>query len=79
MIKKCSRTIYNILIGYKDLTPPPQKWVNIIVIISENEWNSYNTMVKNIKEVKLQEFQFKVNNHKLVTMSFLLKIKEGRQ
>ena len=63
MIKKCSRTIYNILIGYMDLTPPPRKWVNIIVIISENERNSYNTMIKNIKEVKLQEFQFKVNNH----------------
>ena len=33
-------------------------------------------MTKNIKEVKLQEFQFKVNNHILVTKSFLLKIKK---
>ena len=61
--KKGSRTIYDILIGNKDLTPPPRKWVNIFGNISENEWNSYNTMTKNIKGVKLQEFQFKVNNH----------------
>ena len=50
--------------------------MNIIGNISENEWNSYNTMIKNINEVKLQEFQFKVNNHILVTKSFLLKIKK---
>ena len=74
--KKGSRTIYDILIGNKDLTPPPQKWVNIIGNISENEWNSYNTVTKNMKEVKLQEFQFKVNNHILVTKSFLLQIKK---
>ena len=55
-IKKGSRTIYDILIENKDLTPPPRKWVNIIGNISENVWNSYNTMTKNIKEVKLQEF-----------------------
>ena len=74
--KNGSRTIYNILRGNKDSTPPPRKWVNIIGNISENEWNSYNTMIKNIKEVKLQEFQFKVNNHILVTKSFLLKVKK---
>ena len=74
--KKGSRTIYDILIENKDLTPPPRKWVNIFGNISENDWNSYNTMTKNIKEVKLQEFQFKVNNHILVTKSFLLKIKK---
>ena len=39
-IKKGSRTIYDILIENKDLTPPPRKWVNIIGNISENEWNS---------------------------------------
>ena len=38
--KKGSRTIYDILIGNKDLTPPPRKWVNILGNISENEWNS---------------------------------------
>ena len=33
-------------------------------------------MTKDIKEVKLQEFKFKVNNRILVTKSFLLKIKK---
>ena len=50
--------------------------MNIIGNISENEWNNNYIMTKNIKEVKLQEFQFKVNNHILVTISFLLKIKK---
>ena len=54
--KKGSRTIYDIVIGNKDLTPSPRKWVTIIGNISENEWNSYNTMTNDIKEVKLQEF-----------------------
>ena len=74
--KRGSRTICDILIENKDLTPPPRKWVNTIGNMSENEWNSYNTMIKNTKEVKLQEFQFKVNNPILVTKSFLLKIKK---
>ena len=74
--KEDSRTIYDILIENKDLTPPLQKWVNTIGNISENEWNSYITLIKNILEVKLQEFQFKVNYHILVTKSFLLKIKK---
>ena len=47
--KKGSRTVYDILIGNKDLTPPPRKWVNIIGNISKNEWNSYNTMTKILK------------------------------
>ena len=47
--KKGSRTIYDILIGIKDLTPPLRKWVNIIGNISENEWNSYNTTIKILK------------------------------
>ena len=49
--------------------------MNTIGNISENEWNSYYTLIKNIKEVKLQEFQFKVS-YILVTKSFLLKIKK---
>ena len=44
--KKGSRKIYDILIENKVLTPLPRKWVNIIGNISENEWNSYNTMTK---------------------------------
>ena len=56
--KKGSRIIYDILIGNKDLTPPPRNWVNTIGNIIENGWNSYTNMIKNIKEVKLPEFQY---------------------
>ena len=72
--KKGSRTLYNIIVGNQDSSPPSQKWVNILGNITQEEWNSYNDTIKNIKEVKLQEFQFKVNNHILVTKSFLHKI-----
>ena len=63
-----------LLIENKDSTPTPRKWLNTFGNITENEWNSYTTIIKNIKEVKLQEFQFKVYNHTIVTKSFLLKI-----
>ena len=72
--KKGSRTLYNIIVGNKDSSPPSQKWVNILGNLTQEEWNSYNDTIKNIKEVKLQEFQFKVNNLILVTKSFLHKI-----
>ena len=72
--KKGSRTSYDIIVGNQDSSPPPQKWVNILGNITQEEWNSYNDTIKNIKDVKLQEFQFKVNNHILVTKSFLHKI-----
>ena len=72
--KKGSRTLYDIIVGNQDSSPPSQKWVNILGNITQEEWNSYNDAIKNIKEVKLQEFQFKVNNHILVTKSFLHKI-----
>ena len=72
--KKGSRTSYDIIVGNQDSSPPPQMWVNILGNITQEEWNSYNDTIKNIKDVKLQEFQFKVNNHILVTKSFLHKI-----
>ena len=72
--KKGSRRLYDILIGNKDPTPPAQKRVNIIGNITQEEWNSINVNIKNIKEVKLKDFQFKINNHILVTKSFLFKI-----
>ena len=49
--------------------------------ITENEWNGYNNMLKNIQEVTLQEFQFKFNDYILVTKFFLLvinKVDNGR-
>ena len=37
------------------------------------EWNFFNCVVRNTHEVKLKDFQFKINNHILVTKSFLYK------
>ena len=51
-----------------------KRWVNTIGNITENELIRYNTMIKIIKEVNLQEIQFKVNNHILVTKSYLQKL-----
>ena len=69
--KKGSRRLYDIFIGNKGPTPPAQKWANIIGNITQEEWNNINV---NIKEVKLKDFQFKINDHILVTKSFLFKI-----
>lgn len=67
LTKKVSRTFYDIIVGNKEPTSPSQKLVNILGNTTQEEWNSYNDIIKNIKEVKVQEFQFKVN------MSFNLK------
>lgn len=72
--KKGCRIFYDILIGNKKATPPLKKWTNIIGNITQEQWNGYNSLIKDIKEVKLREFQFKINNHILVTRSFLYKI-----
>ena len=42
--------------------------------ITPEEWNFFNGIVRNTQEVKLKDFQFKINNHILVTKSFLYKI-----
>ena len=40
--KKGSRTLYDIIVGNQDSSPPSQKWVNILGNITQEEWNSYN-------------------------------------
>ena len=72
--KKGSRRFYDILISNKEPTLPVQSWVNSVGNITQEEWNKINTETKKIKEVKLKDFQFKVNNHIIVTKSFLFKI-----
>ena len=42
--------------------------------ITPEEWNFFNGIVRNTQEVKLKDFKFKINNHILVTKSFLYKI-----
>ena len=75
--KKGSRTFYDILIENNIPTPPPQKWINALGGIEQDEWNTYNKQITAIKEIKLKEFQFKINNHILVTKSFLYKINKA--
>ena len=72
--KKASRRLYDIIIGNDNSTPPAQKWVDITGNITQEEWNNINAQTKIIKEVKLKDFQFKINNYIIVTKSFLFKI-----
>ena len=39
-----------------------EKWRNEIGVIQENDWHRYHSSLKKIKEVKLKNFQFKINN-----------------
>ena len=71
--KKCYRKLYHILIENNIPTTPPPKWMNTIGITPE-EWNFFNGIVRNTQELKVNDFQFKLNNHILVTKSFLYKI-----
>ena len=54
----------------------PNKWINEIGDIQIDEWKKINKKLNHIKEVKLRDFQFKINNCILVTNSFLFKIKK---
>ena len=71
--KKGCRKLYEILTGNNVPTTPLPKWMNTIGITPE-EWNFFNGIERNTQEVKLKDFQFKINNHILVTKSFLYKI-----
>ena len=54
----------------------PNKWINEIGDIQIDEWKKINEKLNYIKEVKLRDFQFMINNCILVTHSFLFKIKK---
>ena len=54
----------------------PKNWINEIGEISEDEWKKFSKHLNNIKEVKLRDFQFKINNRIFVTNTFLCKIKK---
>lgn len=72
--KKGCRTFYNILTKNQEASSPPNKWINELGNITNEEWNCYNQFLKTLKEIKLRDFQFKINNRILVTKSFLYKI-----
>ena len=69
------RDIYDKIIPVNEVTIP-NKWINEIGDIQIDEWKKINEKLNYIKEVKLRDFQFKINNCILVTNSFLFKIKK---
>ena len=71
--KKGSRVFYDTFVNVNDYIPQ-NKWQAEIGDITENEWKSYFLSTKKWHEVKLRDFQYKINNNILVTNSFLAKI-----
>ena len=47
--KKVAGQFMIFFITNKELTHPPRKWMNTIGNITENEWNSYTTLIKILK------------------------------
>ena len=69
--KKGSRVFYDTFVNVNDYIPQ-NKWQAEIGDITENEWKSYFLSTKKWHEVKLRDFQYKINNNNiLVTNSFL--------
>ena len=72
--KKGSRSIYDVFIKNTPLEYQ-NRWARDLGVIQATEWENINATSKEITEVKLKDFQFKINNKILVTKSFLHKIK----
>ena len=71
--KKGSRRIYDIFI--KNIRQDVQiRWSRDLGIIQREDWININSTIKEFSEVKLKDFQFKINNKILVTKSFLHRI-----
>ena len=68
--QKGSRTFYDIIAHIVT-----NRWGDQFGNISEKEWKLYNTSIKATKEVKLADFQYKINNKILVTNCFCSKSK----
>lgn len=71
--KKGCRRFYDIMVSANKFTPN-DKWLREVGNINEMEWNNFYLVIKSLKEVKLKDFQYKINNKILVTKSFLHKI-----
>ena len=71
--KKGCRRFYDTMIGAKEMTFF-NKWEREIGNISKDDLLSYNLVIKDLKEVALKDFQFKLINKILVTKSFLHRI-----
>ena len=71
--KKGSRRIYDIF--FKNIRHDVQiRWSRDLGIIQREDWININSTIKEFSEVKLKDFQFKINNKILVTKSFLHRI-----
>ena len=75
--KKGSRTSYDILayVDEMDVTVT-NRCEKQFGNVSDKERKLYNSSIKDIKEVKQADFQYKIHNKILVTNSFLFKIKK---
>ena len=73
--KKGSRRFYDILAHVSEINIT-NRWIDQLGNINDKEWKLYNSSIHGINEVKLADFQFKINNKILVTNSFLFKIKK---
>ena len=69
--KGCKKIYESFIKSKKDL---PNRWQRDLGDISKEEKSQYNSALNDIKEVKLKDFQYKINNRILATNSFLYKI-----
>ena len=69
---KGSRRLYNILTDTDAITPT--RWATDLGNIPEEDLRKYNSVITELHDVKLKDFQFKINNKILVTKSFLHRI-----
>ena len=72
-MKRNVEGFYDIMIQATDNTIQ-NKWERDFGNISQNELQKYNSMIKDLNEVPLKDFQFKIINKILVTKSFLQRI-----
>ena len=71
--EKGSRKIYDKIVPEKEQLNK-DRWNTELGHITNEEKNKVNSSLKYINEIKLRDFQFKINNKILVTNSFLHKI-----
>ena len=69
------RDVYDKIVPVNE-TIVPNKWLNEVGDISVEGWKRIIRNLNNLKEIKLRDFQFKINNRILVTNTFLFKIKK---
>ena len=64
--KKGSRIFYDTIEKVNQLNVN-DKWVAEVGDISDNDLRLFNVSISKFREVKLQDFQFKINNKILIT------------